>query len=227
MPWPAYRPVDITPPELYPEALPGSVREGWAEPYMSPLDVPDWPARRAAALVPFELDDCGWPLNPTGRTGRTGRNLGKWGENQAADPAVLAGVGVARQILLIQRKDRKVWALPGGMVDPGETAPATLVRELREETGVDLADHRPVILSRTYVDDWRTSDHAWVTSTLALYLLPDEVTATAGSDAAAARWWPAADLDYLERAVRQAGGHLYTAHRPLLNTVLTWKGESK
>ncbi|MFI8390564.1 NUDIX domain-containing protein [Streptomyces sp. NPDC085540] len=47
------------------------------------------------------------------------------------------------------------------MVDPGETAPAALVRELREETGVDLAGHQPVILGRNLVDDWRTTRVAW------------------------------------------------------------------
>lgn len=214
--WPEYRPVDITPPELEPAGLLGSVAEGWAEPYEFPRDVPDWGRRQADALVPFRFDAHGWPLNPTGRTGRAGRNLGRWGENPAADPVVTAGTGHARRVLLILRKDVRRWAIPGGMVDPGETAPAALVRELREETGVDLTTVDPVmILHRGYVADWRTTDHAWVCSVAALYQLPAVVAATAGDDAAAARWFPFADLAELVDAVESAGG-LYEAHRPLL-----------
>lgn len=214
--WPEYRPVDITPPELETAGLPGSVAEGWAEPYELPGDVPDWERRQAEALVPFRFDAHGWPLNPTGRTGRAGRNLGRWGENPAADPVVTAGTGRTRRILLILRKDVRRWAIPGGMVDPGETAPAALVRELGEETGVDLREVDPVMtLHRGYIADWRTTDHAWVCSVAALYQLPIEVPATAGSDAAKARWFPFGDLAELVDAVEAASG-LYQAHRPLL-----------
>ena len=213
--WPGYAPADITPPELRPEGLAASVAEGWAQPYLSPADVPDWPARQAAALIPFDLDAHGWPLNPTGRTGRAGRNLGAWGENQAADPIVTAGNGTDRRVLLIRRDDCGQWAIPGGMAEPGESAPQTLVRELREETGIDLAAQQPVILDHTYVQDPRATDHAWVTSTVALYRLPAAAAATAGDDAAEAAWWPLADLGTLAGALAPVGG-LYPAHRPLL-----------
>ncbi|MBV2367118.1 NUDIX domain-containing protein [Streptomonospora nanhaiensis] len=215
-PWPDYDPIDITPPELWPGGLAASA--GWAEPYTTPDQVPDWAERQERALVPFEVD-AGWPLNPTGRTGRSGRNLGRWGENAAADPIVVAGTGDDRRVLLIRRRDRGVWAIPGGMVDPGETAPAALVRELREETGVDLTEAAPTILSRGYVADWRATDHAWVTTTAALYRLPAAVTATAGDDAADARWWPLTDIDHLAQETAPHGG-LYEAHRPLLSAAL-------
>jgi ADP-ribose pyrophosphatase YjhB (NUDIX family) len=181
--------------------------------------VPAGPARQAAALLPFNLDARGWPLNPTGRTGRAGRNLGAWGENQAADPIVTAGHGTDRRVLLIRRRDTGQWAIPGGIVDPGESAPQALVRELREETSVDLADLQPVILARTYVEDWRASDHAWVCSTAALYRLPDTAAVHAGDDAADAAWWPLPDLDTLTAALASVGG-LYPAHRPLLAAAL-------
>lgn len=218
-PYPGYAPVDITPPELLPAGLSASVAEGWAQPYISPQDVPDWPARRAAALIPYELDEQGWPLNPIGRTGRAGRNLGAWGENPAADPIVIAGFGTDRHVLLIRRRDRGQWAIPGGMVDPGETAPDALMRELREETGVDLALQQPVILARTYVEDWRATDHAWVCSTVALYELPAAAVVCAGDDADDAAWWPLPDLDTLTTALASVGG-LYQAHRPLLVSAL-------
>src|SRR5699024_2462989 len=70
-----YEPVDITPPELRAAALTGDV-EGWiTDPVATPTQITDWDQRQADAVVPYELNAHGWPLNPTGRTGRTGRNL--------------------------------------------------------------------------------------------------------------------------------------------------------
>lgn len=41
----------------------------------------------------------------------------------------------SQQILLVKRKDVPLWDLPGGRVDPGESA----VREVLEETGYNVA----------------------------------------------------------------------------------------
>ncbi|MCW3984583.1 MAG: NUDIX hydrolase [Candidatus Bathyarchaeota archaeon] len=46
------------------------------------------------------------------------------------------------KILLIKRNTRPFvgyWALPGGRMDPGETIEQTVVREVKEETGLDVA----------------------------------------------------------------------------------------
>lgn len=51
-------------------------------------------------------------------------------------------VAVARredgQFLLVRRGDTGTWALPGGTLEWGERAEATLARELREEAGATL-----------------------------------------------------------------------------------------
>jgi 8-oxo-dGTP diphosphatase len=45
------------------------------------------------------------------------------------------------KIILIKRSTPPFvgyWALPGGRVDPGETVEQTIVREVKEETGLDI-----------------------------------------------------------------------------------------
>jgi len=43
------------------------------------------------------------------------------------------------RILLIQREDFRVWGLPGGDVNPGESLAQAAARETREETGLEVA----------------------------------------------------------------------------------------
>ena len=53
-------------------------------------------------------------------------------------PFVGAEAAVLRdgRMLLIQREDNGLWAMPGGATDVGETWAQSVVRELREETGL-------------------------------------------------------------------------------------------
>jgi 8-oxo-dGTP diphosphatase len=59
-------------------------------------------------------------------------------------------VDAENRILIAQRPEGKsmagLWEFPGGKVEPGETPEGALVRELREELGIETAetDHHPL-----------------------------------------------------------------------------------
>lgn len=42
------------------------------------------------------------------------------------------------RIVLVRRRDNGCWSLPGGMIEWGEDIPTTIVRELQEETGLQV-----------------------------------------------------------------------------------------
>lgn len=53
----------------------------------------------------------------------------------------VAGVTVddAGRILVVRRRDNGHWEPPGGVLEPDEAIPDGVTREIREETGVDVA----------------------------------------------------------------------------------------
>jgi 8-oxo-dGTP diphosphatase len=100
-----------------------------------------------------------------------------------------------RRVLLSQRKGgthlEGAWEFPGGKVEAGEDPRAALVRELREELGVDA----------TVGDIVCVTFHRYEEADKAVLLLFYEATLTAGSpepkalDVAAVQWADASFLD--------------------------------
>eukprot|EP00966_Prymnesium_polylepis_P079093 1833070-Prymnesium_polylepis.1 len=180
---------------------------GWADP-------PYLPERERSDRCSFEgalqWDGDGRPLNPRGRTGMAERGLlGKWGANFAADPIVTRwrpDDASQLQVVVIERSDTGEWALPGGMVDAGETVSAAVRREFEEEAGAltdaaaqatygELTDElfsSGVTIYQGYVDDPRNTDHAWMETTAFHFhcseALGERLPLNAGDDAKAVRW---------------------------------------
>jgi 8-oxo-dGTP pyrophosphatase MutT (NUDIX family) len=95
----------------------------------------------------------------------------------------------------IRPAGKDVWALPKGLIDPGESAAATAIREVQEETGVEtrlvekLGDVR-------YVYTWRGER---VFKVVSFFLLRyrsgrlGDIPAEHRHEVAATRWIPVAD----------------------------------
>ena len=57
-------------------------------------------------------------------------------------PGVAAVIFTPEGVLLQRRDDNGLWGLPGGGVEPGESVTQALVREVREETGLEVEPRR-------------------------------------------------------------------------------------
>jgi 8-oxo-dGTP pyrophosphatase MutT (NUDIX family) len=94
-----------------------------------------------------------------------------WRLRALVRPPVTLGVrclviDAAGRVLLVRHTYTGGWHLPGGGVDPGETARQAAVRELREETGVALPTP-PELFGLYWNEGLARRDH------VALYVAPD------------------------------------------------------
>lgn len=108
-------------------------------------------------------------------------------------------------VLLIQRGQapgKHLWALPGGFVEPRDTLWQSCLRELQEETGLQLAPtalHRALQGAEVFDHPDRSLRGRTITHVFVLHLPGTALPAVQGADdAAAARWVPLADLAALE-----------------------------
>lgn len=221
--WNDYDPVDYTAP---------SVKAGpvWADPdvrenkdHKIKWNAVDGKVNRKSHHGKYQTVD-GAPRNPRGRTGIKNRGLlGKWGPNHAADPIVTRWKRDSKgnqitdptskkpilQFVAIQRKDSGLWAIPGGMVDAGETVSVTLKREFGEEAlnsmGIPEKERKSTEkelsalfkhgyeVYRGYVDDPRNTDNSWM-ETIAVNFHDEKGKSVGkfnlegGDDATAAHW---------------------------------------
>ncbi|KAJ8402572.1 hypothetical protein AAFF_G00366550 [Aldrovandia affinis] len=238
--WPEYKPVRYTAPSVL-------RKPDWADPDIgsfSPLfNSLDGSVDRRSHMGVYRVEE-GKPLNPCGRTGLTGRGLlGRWGPNHAADPIVTrwkrdsTGQRVLNtgselpvlQFVAIKRKDCGEWAVPGGMVDPGELVSLTLQREFSEEALnsliaspkereevhdriTQLFNSPALQVYKGYVDDPRNTDNSWM-ETVAVNFHDEtggsvsELPLQAGDDAGQVSW---VDID--------STLSLYASHSQFLKT---------
>ncbi|MEU4672445.1 NUDIX domain-containing protein [Amycolatopsis sp. NPDC023774] len=103
------------------------------------------------------------------------------------------------RVLLIHKIDNDLWALPGGGHDVGERITDTAVREVKEETGVDVEIVR---LVGTYTDPRHVMayDDGEVRQQFSLCFEGRWVGGQPredGTETKAVRWVPPADLDGL------------------------------
>ncbi|KAG3264502.1 hypothetical protein H1C71_000786 [Ictidomys tridecemlineatus] len=221
--WPEYSPVEYTAGAVL--ALPA-----WADPpvgernFSPKFNEKDGHVERRSQNGLYEVEH-GRPRNPAGRTGLAGRGLlGRWGPNHATDPILtrwkrdskgntvnhpISGKNML-QFVAIKRKDCGEWAIPGGMVDPGEKISTTLKREFGEEAMNSLQKSRierqelekdlhrlfsqeHFVVYKGYVDDPRNTDNAWIETEAVNYHdetgeIMDSVPLRAGDDAKEVKW---------------------------------------
>ncbi|KAJ0000840.1 hypothetical protein NQD34_005860 [Periophthalmus magnuspinnatus] len=223
--------------------------QNWPE--YSPFNALDGEVDRSSFEGNYRVEN-GKPLNPRGRTGVTGRGLlGRWGPNHAADPIVTRwkmdkkGAKMPHavskrpilQFVSIKRKDCGEWAIPGGMVDPGEQISLTLQREFSEEALNSLAMSASdktklharitnlfkspgIEVYKGYVDDPRNTDNAWM-ETVSVNFHDEsgdsvsELPLQAGDDAGQVQWvdvdssFPlyASHSSFLERVAKERSAH--------------------
>lgn len=131
----------------------------------------------------------------------------------AMPPVVRAAAGVGAVVvgprgLLLGRHRRGTIELPGGTVEPGESLQETVVRELREETGL-RADPADVRLLGMLLD--QVGDVVRITFGALVTRWRGEPADQPGESVGDWGWWP---LDALPSGLFECSAQILTAWRP-------------
>lgn len=132
------------------------------------------------------------------------------------DNLLFADNGDGLAVLLVRRGGHPAlgqWALPGGFVKPNEDAETAAMRELSEETGIEVATEQLLTVSTPGRDP-----RGWTVTTCFMGLLPEPIAPKAGDDAADAAWFT---IDYLAsgdvyKLILRSGDVLATAELKLV-----------
>src|SRR3954463_9370926 len=139
-------------------------------------------ARRQLESIWSDFKDCAW-------RSLYSRNMA--GREFPSSPLVgVGGVGGdENRVLLVQRgpePSKGQWSIPGGLIDVGETLREAVIREVKEETGLEVEPLELIeLLDRIYREDGRVRYH---------YVIADYLCRVTGgaplaaSDADAVRW---------------------------------------
>jgi len=102
--------------------------------------------------------------------------------------------------ILLVKRDREPakgqWSLPGGRVELGESLREAIVREVREETGIDVDVDGLIGVAERVVreDDGDIAFHYVILDYVCTARSTAATAATAGDDVSDARWVPVAEL---------------------------------
>ena len=134
------------------------------------------------------------------------------------------------QMISVQRRDTKDWAIPGGMVEAGQTVSETLRNEINQEACNNMdpdkasaeideilnQDNGDVIYCG-YVDDPRNTDSRWLETTAVHYhcdgKLANAIKLEAGDDAQRVMWLDMTSLDSKYR-------NLYANHKMMTDKAM-------
>ena len=97
-----------------------------------------------------------------------------------------------------------LWSIPGGRIEPGESDEQAVVREVREETGLDVTCGR--LLGAAEIPG--LAGTIVVIRDYEALVVAGSATATAGDDAADVRWVSDAEADAMEERGQITSGLL-------------------
>jgi len=116
---------------------------------------------------------------------------------QCAVGAIVMDKGRMLMVLRDHEPLKGYWTLPGGRVEPGESLREAVVREVREETGLDIdVDGLLGVVERIVRNDDGAIEYHYVIMDFVATARGTDVKA--GDDAADVRWVPTGELTSLK-----------------------------